>query len=237
MSEQLLDAAAVTSLSRLLDVGTGPGYVAAAAKARGANVVAVDVAAAMVELASRLYPRLDVRQADAYELPFQDGSFDAVVGNLLILHLGRPEQAAAEFARVLAPGGVLALTAWDVPEKSRFPGILIDAVATTKVKSLGTIPAGPDFFRFSAENEFETLFARCGLEHPQTQTIAFLVRVAYSYELWDGLLRGPVRASAQFTVQSQRIRDAFDALVEQHRGPDGIELPVSVKLAIANKPY
>lgn len=56
-------------------------------------------------------PGLDFRQADAHELPLGDSSFDAVVGNLLIMHLGRPERAVEGFVRVVAPGGRLALTA------------------------------------------------------------------------------------------------------------------------------
>ena len=59
----------------------------------------MDVAQAMVALARRLHPDVDFRQADAHALPFEDSSFDAVVGNFVILHLGRPEQAAAEFVR------------------------------------------------------------------------------------------------------------------------------------------
>jgi len=68
-------------------------------------VIGVDVAGAMISLALRLHPGLDFRRADVHKLPFDDGSFDAVVGNFLILHLGRPEQAIAEFVRVLRPGG------------------------------------------------------------------------------------------------------------------------------------
>ena len=49
--EPLLDAAQVNDGQRVLDVATGPGYVAAAAMARGADVVGVDIAAAMVALA------------------------------------------------------------------------------------------------------------------------------------------------------------------------------------------
>jgi len=105
--------------ARVLDVATGPGYVAARAAARGAAAVGVDIAAAMVSLAARRHPELEFRQGDAEALPFADASFDAVLGNFVMLHLGRPEQAAAEFARVLAPGGRLALTVWDLPQRSR----------------------------------------------------------------------------------------------------------------------
>ena len=55
----------------MLDLATGPGYVAARAAERGASVVGVDVAGAMLSLARRLHPELDFRQADVHELPFE----------------------------------------------------------------------------------------------------------------------------------------------------------------------
>jgi SAM-dependent methyltransferase len=240
MSKPLLDVAAVTATSRVLDIGTGPGHVAAQAAARGASVVGVDVAEAMIELAGRLHPNLDFRRADAYDLPFDDESFDAIVGNFVILHLGRPEQAAAEFARVLAPGGVLALTTWDLPERSRFPGLFVDAVANAAVRSPGNVPSGPDFFRFAAPGEFESLFRDCGLEQAKVNTIAFPLFVNDADELWNGIIQGTVRASALINGQSletrQQIRETFDTLIDPHRQGDGFELPVSVKLAAAKRP-
>ena len=108
---------------RVLDVGSGPGYVAAAAAARDATAVGVDVAPAMVALARTLHPQVEFVQGDAEHLQFADDSFDAVVANFAILHLGRPEQAAAEFARVLVSrreGGPLTLgRARRVPDARR----------------------------------------------------------------------------------------------------------------------
>jgi ubiquinone/menaquinone biosynthesis C-methylase UbiE len=83
----------------VLDVANGPGYVAARAAKQGAEVVGVDVAEAMVTLARQHHPELEFRRADAEALPFADGFFDAVVGNFLMHHLGRPEHAIARFAR------------------------------------------------------------------------------------------------------------------------------------------
>lgn len=68
-------------------------------------MVGVDVAAAMVQLAGSLYPGIDFQAADAEALPFEDGSFDAVVSNFIVPHLGRPERAVGELARVLEIGG------------------------------------------------------------------------------------------------------------------------------------
>ena len=233
--DPLLDAAGVASGRRALDVATGPGYVAARAAERGAEVVGVDVAAAMVALASERQPGLDFRRADAHDLPFADASFDAVVANFLVLHLGRPEAAVAEFARVLAPGGRLALTAWDLPTEARFLGVFLDAVAAVGASPPEGIPSGPDFFRFSREPEFAALLRDVGLEDVSVRTIAFSHTVSSPDELWEGLLGGTVRTSALIQGQSQedqrRIRAAFDQLVEDYRQGTALELPVSVKLA------
>ena len=240
LADPLLDAVHVGSGTRLLDLATGPGYVAARGGERGAEVVGVDVAGAMVSLAARLHPGLDFRQADVHELPFEDGSFDAVVGNFVILHLGRPEQATADFVRVLRPGGRLALTTWDWPERARLLGLFLDAVAETGVSGPADLSAGPDLFRFAGEAEFERLLRDSGLEHPAVTTISFTHRLASADELWEGFLRGSLRAAALIVHQPEgtqlRIRQAFDRLVREYEREDSVELPISVKLASGMRP-
>jgi SAM-dependent methyltransferase len=238
--ESLLDAAAVGPGTRVLDLATGPGYVAARAAERGATVIGVDIAETMVALARRLHPGLDFRQADAHALPFQDASFDAVVGNFAILHLGRPEEAMAEFVRTLAPGGRIALTVWDVPARARFIGVVLDAVAEAGAQPPEGVPVGPDFFRFSVDEEFDAVLDGQGLEDCQVSTLAFTYRVSSADEFWDGLLGGTVRVSALVLGQPEemqhRIREAFDRGMDRYRTADGFELPVSVKLASGRKP-
>jgi SAM-dependent methyltransferase len=238
--EPLLDAASVGAGTRVLDVATGPGYVAARAAGRGASVVGVDVAQAMVELARRLHPGVDFRQADAQALPFEDASFDAVVGNFAILHLGRPEQAVAEFVRTTVPGGALALTVWDLPERMRVIGVLVDAVAEVGATPPEDLPVGPDFFRFSVDDEFDTLLREAGLEERRVRTIALTHNVPTADALWDGLTGATVRMSALVMAQPEdtrrRIREAFDRGIGRFRTAEGFELPVSVKLASGRKP-
>jgi SAM-dependent methyltransferase len=93
---------------RVLEVGAGPGFLAAHARARRPDVrwVATDVLAA---------PWNDVA-ADAGRLPFAGGAFDAVLCLDLIHHLGRPRDFLAEAARVLRPQGrVAAVEPWVSP--------------------------------------------------------------------------------------------------------------------------
>jgi SAM-dependent methyltransferase len=238
--EPLLDAAEVGPGSAVLDVATGPGYAAAAAVARGAQATGVDMAAEMVELASRLSPKARFVRGDAERLPFEDGSFDAVVANFAILHVGRPELAAAEFARVLRPGGRAAFTVWDAPERSRLLGLFVDAVAEAGASPLPEIPTGPDFFRFAAEDECLRLLGKAGLAEARTETVEFSHRLSGAQELWDGVLGGTVRIRAlvdgQDSETKRRIRAAFDRLVADHAAGEGIELPVRVRLGSARKP-
>lgn len=238
--EPLLDAAQVGPSTRVLDVASGPGYVAASAAERGASVIGIDVADGMIALARRLHPELDFRRGNAEALPFSDGSFDAVVANFVMLHLGRPEQAAAEFARVLSPDGRLALTVWDVPERARFLGVLVDAVAEAGAAPPQDVPAGPPIFRFSDDDEFAALLRAQRLADIHVRTISFSHREPSPEALWSGLLGGTVRTSAVVLGQSsdkqRQIHAAFDRILQQYRVGAGLELPVSVKLASARKP-
>ncbi len=238
--DPLLDAARVGPGTRVLDVATGPGYVAARAAERGASVLGVDIAQEMLALARRLHPRLEFRHADAEWLPFPDRQFDAVVGNFAILHLGHPEQAVAEFARVLVPGGHLALSTWDAPERARFVGVVVDAVQEVGATPPADIPPGPPFFRFSSDDEFAGLLRSAGLEEIGVRRLAFTHRFSAPDELWDGLLGATVRTAALIVGQTadtqRRIRVAFDRLVREYAVTDGLDIPVSVKVASGRKP-
>jgi len=238
--DPLLDAAGVARGTRVLDVASGPGYVAAKAAERGASVVAVDNAEAMIAVARRLHPQLEFRHGNAEGLPLPDGSFDAVVANFVLLHLGRPEQATAEFVRVLAPAGRLALTVWDLPEHVRFLGVVLDALAAAGATPPPDIPVGPPFFRFSDEDEFARLLRGAGLEDVRVETIAFTHRERSPDALWQGMLGGTVRTSAlilrQTEAMQRQIRAAFDRLVQPFQVGGQLELPVSVKLASGRRP-
>ena len=238
--EPLIGAAEIGAKTRALDLATGPGYAAAASAARGATAVGVDVAGEMVALARRLHPRLEFVQASAERLPFADGSFDAVVGNFLVLHLGRPEHAAAEVARVLAPGGKVALSTWDFPERMRLLGVFLEAAHEAGAEPLAHIPVGPPFFRFADEREFTALLECAGLSDVEVGTIGFTHRLSSADELWKLLRDGTVRTRALLLGQPEetlaRIRASFDRLVGGYAAGDGgVELPVSVKVAAGRK--
>jgi SAM-dependent methyltransferase len=158
--DPLLDAAEVAGGERVLDLATGPGYVAGRAADRGADAIGLDVTEAMLALASANHPAITFRRGDMHELPFEDGTFDAVVGNFAILHVGRPDQVVAEAARVLTAAGRLALTVWDGPSHSQAFAVVLDALAQAGASSPADLPPGPAFFKYADDNEFRGLLER-----------------------------------------------------------------------------
>jgi ubiquinone/menaquinone biosynthesis C-methylase UbiE len=113
--EPTLDAAAVATGCTLLDIATGPGIIAAAASARGADVVGVDLAENMINVARLRHPAIRFEVADATDLPFEDESFDAVTMGFALFMIPEPDKALREAHRVLRAGGKFAASLWDWP--------------------------------------------------------------------------------------------------------------------------
>lgn len=237
--EPLLDLTQVGPDTRVLDVATGPGYVAAEAARRGATAWGVDVAEAMVARATATYPGVEFRRADAQSLPFEDGAFDAVVGNFGLPHFGRPELAVAEGVRVLAPEGRLALTTWDTPAEMRMFGVFLEAVGEVGAGPPDGLPPGPDVFRFANDEEFRRLLEGEGLVDVEVRRVAFTHPVRSFGDFWGALQRGTVRMASLVLGQSEETRERIRAALERRLatyGTDGrFDVPVSVKLAAGCK--
>ena len=140
LADPLLDAVAAGPGTRLLDLASGPGYVAGRAVARGAVAMGVDRSEGMLEFAREHVPGVEFARGDVAALPFDDESFDAVTGAFLLLHLADPERAAAEAARVLQRGGAVAFTVWDMPARGRWLGVLVDAIGDVGVSASAGCP-------------------------------------------------------------------------------------------------
>ena len=236
--EPLLAAVRAGKGTRLLDVATGPGYVAAAASQRGASVIGVDFSAAMVAEASRQYPGVEFREGDAEALPFPNCAFDAVVMNFGLLHLASPEQAFIEAHRVLRTSGQFAFTVWCKPEVAVGFGIVLDAVQAHGQMNV-PLPPGPPFFRFSDSGECVQALLKAGFAMPEVVHIPQIWRLPSPDALFNAMQGATVRTSGMLRAQSAEALEAIGKSIREaaatYQKGEGIELPMPAVLASANK--
>ena len=180
------------SLSRVLEIAAGTGVVTRALDSvltESVSIVATDLNQAMLDHASALGTKRAVewRQADALQLPFPDGMFDAVVCQFGVMFFPDKSKAFSEARRVLRAGGVLLFNVWDRITENEFA----DTV-TTALESL--FPADPPRFLartphgyhdhrtiardlasggFSASPRIDTVAARSRASSPGIPAIAY----------------------------------------------------------------
>jgi SAM-dependent methyltransferase len=239
-TDPLLDAVRLRPGTRLLDVASGPGALAAEAANRGARPVGVDLSPRMIELAKRLYPAIEFREADVEHLPFPDRAFDAVVCAFGLGHFPKPELAVAECVRTLSPGGCIAFAWWHDPARQRIQGIFREAIAEIGVSMPPDVPQGHNVFRFSNPGEFLRLLEGAGLMEVAVTEHAATYLVPDTETLWQGGLGSLVLTGAVIRRQDQAtqdlIRTAFERCASVYKSADGLNLPIAFQIGSGKRP-
>ena len=180
-----------------------------------------------------------MRVAVLPELPFDDGEFDAVVGNFVLNHVGRPKAALAELRRVLRPNGRIALTIWTAPPAPGHAllGRAIQAAGAVRPPHLPAQAPEEDFPR--DESGLTGLMKSTGLRDAAGETLRWDHR-ASAEEWWSGPAVG-VAFGGQI-VQSQtpqiraEIKRHFDLFSSEFADEDGVlTLPHAALLARARR--
>ena len=119
----------------MLEIAAGTGVVTrklASVLPAGVSIVATDLNQPMLDLAAEIGTKRPVkwRQADAMQLPFEDGAFDAVVCQFGVMFFPDKPKAFSEARRVLRSGGVLIFNVWDRIEENEFADTVTTALAS-----------------------------------------------------------------------------------------------------------
>ena len=190
----LLDAAAAAPGLKALDLCCGQGNVTEALIGRGCRVVGVDFSSSMLALARERVAAARFVEADAQQLPFDDGEFDLVVSNLGICHVPDQPRALSEVRRVLRPAGRFAMTVWCGPDRSPSFELVYGAVRAHGSPEISA-PPGPDFHQFANRATAERLLSDAGF----TGVDLAIVDCAWDLDTPQGLCeiyeRGTVRAA------------------------------------------
>lgn len=189
----MVAAAHLTGNECVLDIATGPGYIAEAFAGAAREVVGVDLTDAMLAIArertrERGVSNVSFRAADAQNLPFENEAFDVVVCRLALHHLQKPLEVLREMARVCRPGGTVLVEdiyASEFPERSAY-------------QDRWEILRDPSHVRTLPISELLRLFSEAGLE---TDAVTTADDLTPEVERW----LATTKASAERAAEVRRL--------------------------------
>jgi ubiquinone/menaquinone biosynthesis C-methylase UbiE len=214
----------------VLDIaaGTGEPGLTIATMLSGGKVYITDIAENMVEIARenavmRGIKNVETLTCEVSELPFADNTFDAISCRFGFMFFPDMELAAKEMVRVLKPGGRIATSVWNVPEKN-FWVTAIMGVIHKNIPMPAPVPGSPGMFRCSASGFMTDLFLKAGLKNVAETEIYGKLNCGDAEGYWKFMneVAGPV-AAALSNVDADikaKIRTEVLQSVNQ-RYPDG----------------
>ncbi|MDQ2673117.1 MAG: class I SAM-dependent methyltransferase [Chloroflexota bacterium] len=193
LSPQMADLAGIAAGQRALDVGCGPGALTTVLVQRlGADAVAaVDPSEPFVAAARERHPGVDVHQASAELLPFEDGTFDATLAQLVVHFMPDPVAGLSEMRRVTRPGGVVAACVWDHAGGKGPLGTFWQAARDLdpEVHDEGDLPG-------AREGHLAALLGDAGLSDVRASTVVAALEHASFDEWWEPYTAGVGPAGA-----------------------------------------
>ena len=235
---ELMRASGAKAGDKVLDVACGVGYVAAAARQRGAVATGIDFSAAMVRLAEETYPGIRFIEGDAGALPFADAVFDVVLNAFGLPHLPDADKATAEAHRVLKPGGCFAYASWCEQAKCIGFSLAYEAVRAHGTLDIG-LPPGPNFFGYSDPDYAKAMLGRAGFTFTSIMELPLHWRLTSPDGLFDALRTGSVRAGAVLKAQTPenlaRIKQYMHDKVSSFARDGGYAVPTYAVVVSARK--
>lgn len=202
-----LDAPAQTDW---LDIGCGTGALTQTilALATPAHVRGIDLSPDFVTFAQlhTADPRASFAVGDAQALPEPDAVCDAVVSGLALNFTPQPDRAAAELARVVRPGGIVAVYVWDYADKMELMRYFWDAAIALNPAAKALDEATR--FRICAPEPLAQLFTQAGLHQVETRAIDTPTVFRDFDDYWTPFLSGqaPAPGYTMSLDEQQRAR-------------------------------
>jgi SAM-dependent methyltransferase len=214
----VLDAAGVGRGMRVLDVGCGTGGALVLARARGAFVTGLDVSEPLLAVAHQRLEGSELVLGEADSLPFDDGSFDAVVGINAFQFAADPHTALAEAARVLAPGGRVVASLFAEPDRSE--STAIHRALSTLTPSTDAAPKHAPYL-LSEPGNLASAFTSAGLSTLETGEVSTVWSYPSTAALVRGILSSAGGARVLDVVDRETAATAITTAAAEFVRPDG----------------
>lgn len=246
LAEQVLGRIDVHPDAQLLDVAAGTGALSLTAARLGAEVVATDIAPAMIErieARARQEGLTNLRGAvmDALELRLPDDTFDISASQLGVTVVPDLKRGLGEMVRVTKPAGKVLIAALGPPQKAEFFGLFLSALKATVPGFTGppTDPPPPQF-QVADPAVFRERLAEAGLTNITVEPVTFGLEFPSPAHLWEFLMNSnPMGRMLVADLTEEERTEVREALAGMFRGRSngngGIALNIDVNIGIATK--
>jgi len=202
---------------RVLDIGAGTGALTdeLIARAGAGNVAALEPSADYSAALRERLSGVDVRQAAAEKLPWEDGSFDGALAQLVVVFLEDAPAATREQLRVLRDCGVGAACMWELDGLEIFT-----ALREVRRRFDPNMPDREENYR--SEESLRELFESAGFRNVETTVLESAVEYSSVDEIWDAAIHvgGPGGPIAN-VLSAERLAEGHAALGELLGSPSG----------------
>jgi SAM-dependent methyltransferase len=216
------DFVAVQPGIRALDVGSGPGALAAelARRLGPANVSAAEPSESFAKACRARVPGIEVVVAPAEVMPFADASFDATLSQLVVNFLDDAEAGVRELLRVTRAGGVIAACVWDYAGEMTLLRAFWDAAREVAPQEAAARDEGV-VMRWCRDGELAELWTRAGLKDTRSGALRVHATYADFDDLWAPFPSGLAPSGAFCASLDEERRAALrDALKRRLNAAD-----------------
>jgi SAM-dependent methyltransferase len=223
--------------------GTGePGLTVARLAPRG-HVVLTDLAAEMLDIATRRadaqgITNFETQVCSADDLPFGDAAFDSISVRFGYMFFPDVARATAEFARVLKPGGRLCSSVWAGPGENPWTTIAMQAIAAEAVLAPPD-PDGPGMFRCAAPGYVSALYEAAGLVEVAEWNVGVELVTDSPAQYWEMISEHVSLAVAALAQAGEpareRIAKAVIAKVSTYEQDGRVRIPGVARCIVGTK--
>jgi len=226
----------------VLDVaaGTGEPGLTIASMVTGGKVIITDLSTDMLSIARENAARrgitnIETRACDVSELPFADDTFDAISCRFGFMFFPDMLLGAKEMARVLKPGGRIATSVWNAPDKNFWVTAIMGTIQRN-MKLPPPPPGAPGMFRCAQDGLITDLFVQVGLKHVSQREIRGRLNCKTADAYWNMMTEvgAPIVAAlseANDTMKERIKREVYQSVKQRY--PDGNVMIDSSALVIS----
>lgn len=227
---------------KVLDIaaGTGEPGLTIAGMLDGGSVVITDLAEDMIAIARENAAKRGIRNVetmacDVSELPFPDNYFDAISCRMGFMFFPDMQLAANEMARVLKPGGRIATSVWDGPEKNFWVTATM-ATVNRNMELPAPPPGAPGMFRCAAPGLIKGIFEKAGLKNVTETAVSTQLKSGDTDTYWNMMteIAAPFVAAMSKADEATRQKikkEVYEAI--NQRFPEGKVMIDAAAIVIA----